>query len=74
MSIVNYAWESFVAQVETNKVAIAKRGWFPMNRNLLLNAQLRSTMTNGGQTDDADTSVILPYHAARIFLKTMTLH
>ena len=41
-----------------------------MNRNLLLDTQLRSTMTAGEPKDEADTNVILPYHATRNFAET----
>jgi hypothetical protein len=34
--LVNYAWEHSFMRVETNKKAICDRGWYQLNRNLLL--------------------------------------
>ena len=43
--IVNYAWKRSFAKVDTNKKAIAARGWGPLNYNLLTNSQIQPTMT-----------------------------
>ena len=43
---VNYAWEQSFARVETNKKAIADRGWGPLNFNLLNNDDIKATMTD----------------------------
>jgi hypothetical protein len=43
--LVNYAWERSFMKVESNKRAICDRGWYPLNRNLLLEPILRETMT-----------------------------
>ena len=43
--LINKAWNDSFARVEQNKQAIAERGWYPLNRNILLNDELRSTMT-----------------------------
>ena len=43
--LINKAWNDSFARVEKNKQAIAERGWYPLNRNILLNDELRSTMT-----------------------------
>ncbi len=43
--IINEAWILSFARVQNNKKAISKRGWGPMNRNLLLNKNLLQTMT-----------------------------
>ena len=40
-----------------------------MNRNLLLNTQLRLIMTYREQKDEADTNMILPYYATRNFFE-----
>ena len=53
MTLVNYAWDRSFARVATDKVAIAERGWYPLNCNLLLDTQLRSTMTDGKQHEEA---------------------
>jgi hypothetical protein len=38
--IVNYAWNGSFDNVETNKKAILERGWFPLNRMLLLHSDI----------------------------------
>jgi hypothetical protein len=43
--IVNYAWKGSFDNVENNKKAIVDRGWYPLNRMLLLHPDLCKTMT-----------------------------
>ena len=43
--IINAAWNKSFADKKGNKEAIVQRGWFPLNRNLLLLPELRKTMT-----------------------------
>ena len=43
--MVRYAWEKSFARKDTNAKAIAERGWFPLNRNCLLNSEIRVSMT-----------------------------
>jgi len=43
--LVNKAWDASFARVDSNKKAIAERGWFPYNRALLLHPDIRSTIT-----------------------------
>jgi hypothetical protein len=43
--LVVYAWHCSFAIVASNKKAICERGWFPLNRILLLEPVLRETMT-----------------------------
>ena len=62
--LVNYAWEQSFARIDCNRTAIVERGWFPLNRNLLLDKQLRSTMTTEEQDEEAGEGVILPYTAS----------
>jgi hypothetical protein len=50
--IINYAWKKSFARVDKNKKAIAERGWFPYNRNLLRNEELRATMTEREAKED----------------------
>ena len=69
MVLINYAWEKSFARVETNKTAIAERGWFPLNRHLLLNTQLRSTMTDKEQREESTNGVVIPYHATANFVE-----
>ena len=56
MPLVNAAWKDSFSKVATNKNAISERGWFPYNRALLLNAQIRSTMTNEEKELEAEGS------------------
>ena len=69
MILINYAWDESFARVETNKTAIAERGWFPLNRKLLIDTQLRSTMTVNEQRDERTNGVIVPYHATDNFVE-----
>ena len=43
--LVNYAWCHSFGKVTSNKKAIRERGWYPPNRNILLDSKLRSTIT-----------------------------
>ena len=43
--LINRAWVNSFAEVESNKKAIAKRGCFPYNQNLLMHKQFCNTMT-----------------------------
>ena len=43
--LINTSWPDGFANVKNNKKAIAERGWYPYNRNLLLNPVIRATMT-----------------------------
>ena len=45
MPLVNRAWAESFARVDKNRNAISKRGWNPLNKALLLDPSLRSTMT-----------------------------
>ena len=45
MPLINEAWEKSFARVDKNRNAIADRGWNPLNKALLLDPTLRSTMT-----------------------------
>ena len=43
--LVNKAWNASFARVDSNKKAIAERGWGPCNRNLLLYKEIQHTVT-----------------------------
>ena len=43
--LVNATWPQAFANVQNNKKALVERGWFPFNRNLLLNDIIRATIT-----------------------------
>ena len=45
IGIINYAWAKSFARVESNKKAIAERGRFPYNRNLMLDPSIRASIT-----------------------------
>lgn len=45
--LVNKTWPKAFCDVKANRKAIAERGWFPLNKNLLLNPIIRATMTEG---------------------------
>jgi hypothetical protein len=43
--IVNFAWSGSFDNTVTNIKAILERGWFPLNRMLLLHLEIRKTTT-----------------------------
>jgi hypothetical protein len=43
--IVNYAWQGSFDNIQNNKKAILNRGWWPLNRILLLHSDLHKSMT-----------------------------
>ena len=45
ITIINKAWVNSFAEVESIKKPIAERGWFPYNWDILVQKQLRDTMT-----------------------------
>ena len=55
--------------LELEKKSIAERGWYPLNRNLLIDTKLRSTMTVEEATEEKDTSVIIPYHTTEKYVE-----
>ena len=56
MPIINDAWKKIFARINKNKNAISDRGWNPLNRALLLNEELRATMTTKESTPEYSTS------------------
>ncbi len=42
VGLVTYAWEHSFARQDTNKKAVAERGWGPLNYNILLNPEINS--------------------------------
>ena len=50
--IENYAWNHSFAKIESNRRAIAERGWNPLNRKLLSHPQIVSTKRNEDETED----------------------
>jgi hypothetical protein len=55
--IVNYAWHGSFDNVVTNKKAILDRGWFPLNRMLLLHPDIRKTMTEQDKTQEQESGL-----------------
>ena len=62
MPLINQAWDKSFARVEKNKNAISDRGWNPLNKCLLLDQTLRSTMTakESSQEYNRLNEIILP--------------
>ena len=56
--LINYAWAHSFARPLSNKKAIADRGWFPLNRALLLNKTLRTTMTDEQRAEESESSIV----------------
>ncbi len=52
MSLINRAWTKRFARVDKNKNAISERGWNPLNKALILDPVLRSTMTAKEKADE----------------------
>jgi hypothetical protein len=53
--IVNNAWEKSFARVQSNKRAIAKRGWQPLNRGLLKHSEVLKTQVVSRRHDETTT-------------------
>ena len=62
MPLVNRAWAESFARVDKNRNAISERGWNPLNKALLLDPVLRSTMTAKEKTDEFNQAnqIIIP--------------
>ena len=54
--LVNEAWKLSFGRQSTNKVAIAERGWFPYNYNLLLHPDIRNSMTEKEIQEERESS------------------
>ena len=52
VDLVARAWDDSFARIDSNKQAIAERGWNPLNYNCLLNPEIRATMSVKDQEDD----------------------
>ena len=57
--LVNNAWQASFARVDTNKKAIAERGWNPCNQNLLLYPEIQHTMTKSDRDSFSQTYLSL---------------
>ena len=52
MPLVNRAWAKSFARIDKNRNAISDRGWNPLNKALLLEPSLRSTMSATEKMDE----------------------
>jgi hypothetical protein len=57
--LINKAWKDSFANKVTNRKAIAARGWFPLNRNLLLHKEIKIS-ENMTATEQIEQSENLP--------------
>jgi hypothetical protein len=46
VGLVTYAWEHSFARQDTNKKAVAERGWGPLNYNILLHPEINSNKSS----------------------------
>ena len=58
--MINYAWAHSFARNLKNRKAIADRGWGPLNRALLLDATIRTSMTIQETEEEASYSILVP--------------
>ena len=45
ISIINYAWSKSFGKVESNKKSISDRGWYPYNRNFMIDPSILAYIT-----------------------------
>ena len=60
--LINKTWKVSFTRVDKNWNALADRGWNPLNQDLLLNDDLRATMTSKERSHQHHTSnnIIIP--------------
>ena len=65
IGIINYAWSKSFGKVKLNKKAIFDRGWYPYNRNLLIDPSIRASITKEGDKNEVlvTSTIILPKKA-----------
>jgi hypothetical protein len=56
--LIIYAWNHSFLKTTTNIQAIQERGWFPLNRALLLHPLLRATMTNEEKEEEKKSGLV----------------
>lgn len=64
---INLSWDESFRRVQTNQEAIAEKGWFPFNMNLLLNDQIRATMNEDDKKWERENLEISPYSLNLMF-------
>ena len=62
MIIVNYAWSVSFANISYNKKDIAKRGWRPLNCNIVLDTAVRVNMTKTDIETEKKSGIVIPYN------------
>ena len=70
IQIINYAWGCSFSCIQSNKKAIAERGWYPFNRCLMTNPQVRFSITDQEQELKASPQslVVLPVQTLLIIV------
>ena len=60
--LINKAWKASFARKAKNQQAIADRGWYPLNYNLLLHPDIQATMTRVEKESEvlSDNDIFLP--------------
>ena len=66
---VNYTWDASFVRIKPNKTAISERGLLALNRNLLLDTKLHSTMIDKKQGEEECGEIILPFHATSNYVE-----
>ena len=56
--MINFAWSLSFADKHGNKQAISQRGFYPLNKNLLLRTDLRRTMTVTDKEQEDDLHIL----------------
>ena len=56
------------AKIDGNKTAIVGCDWFPLNRNILLDKQLCSTMTDEEHDNEDGKVIIIPFTACKDYV------
>ena len=64
MSIVSRAWKKSFSCMGSNQRAIAKKGWYPYNQNLMTYTIVRASMTKAEKEDGPkeESPIKLPHY------------
>ena len=78
MVLINQAWVQSLPRSRTNKIIIANRGWYPLNRNLLLNMTIRVTMADNDKNKESERisvpTMLLPTPTFTAFTAPVIAH
>ena len=69
--LLNTAWGGYFGRPISNKKSIADRGWNPLNRNILLDSTLRSTIAKT-EKDTESTRTLVPSSILALTPSTLT--